>query len=164
MHCFLEAGGRCFDVDKFLAESPWRKRADVIRRGDVVRGRVRRKLADVVKQESTIQVQVTSREGAYEKLEPAVRAPTRFLRRWENETERLRRSPGITWMRLRFGIKWPEKFVVIERTFPGQLVALAGKNKIDLHLSVYWAQAWRPQDEERDARRGQKKQSKKPDV
>ena len=153
MHCFLEAGGRFFDVDKFLARSPWLKRSEVTRRGNPVRGMLRNRVGKV-SQESTIQVQITSREGAYEKLEPAVKAAIRFVCRWETELKRLRGTSGIMWARLRFGIKWPEGIAVIERTFPAELTALAGKNYLDLHLSVYWAQAWRPEDVKRVSTRG----------
>lgn len=113
--CVLRAAGEFFDVDAFIAESPWRPAA-VHRKGESARRHSQELL-----QHSGFNVVVSDREGIAAQTEDALA----FLAQDAAEVERLVRILGIEGVALDFGTGFRD-VVVQPESFSGALVRAAG--------------------------------------
>ena len=125
--CIFRASGEDFEIDRFLARSGLRP-SRTHHRGDV--GIRARPLA-----ESGFILKVSDADGCL----PAEIADTiQFLSANEGELEKLRDFPGVTDMRLDFGIYRRDVAAQVDY-FPPDLLARAGRLGIGIELSIYAA-------------------------
>jgi hypothetical protein len=131
MSCVLRAAGRTFDVERYLARSPFRPLA-VHRRGEPVlsatkpNGRERTRLG--------CNIEVSGRDFA--DFAGQVRDAIRFLKGNGAAVRRLRRFPGVEAVTLDFGVVWRDVAAQMD-AFPEELVALAGQCALGLCISHY---------------------------
>jgi hypothetical protein len=131
MSCVLRAAGRTFDVEKYLARSPFRRLA-VHRRGEPVPPAT--KPNGPKRPRSGCNIEVSGREFA--DFAGQVRDAIRFLKGNGAAVRRLRRFPGVDAVTLHFGVVWRDVAAQTD-AFPEELVALAGKCALGLCISHY---------------------------
>lgn len=124
--CVLRAGGARFDVDAFLATSPWTPAS--VRRPNVARlGR-----SSPGKPGFTVLVS----EAGLEDFKGQVDGAVAFIDRCGPEIVRLAAFPGVDGLDLDFGIK--QRGLPAETdTFPAVLARRAGELGLDLTISRY---------------------------
>jgi hypothetical protein len=128
--CYLMVMGKNFDVDSFLRDSPFDPEA-IYHRGKRWAWPGGTKMN--VFSSSGFSVTVGKIFG---KLPPQVRVSTRFLERHRRELMRLKKYPGVTFIRLVL-IYCPGNVANTCEVLPHRLLALAGTYGITLQLSVY---------------------------
>ena len=124
--CVLRASGSGFDVDAFLADSPFKP--TVIYK----KGQRRRPASRGSHTVSGFNVVITNNE------EPAkqVTAATKFLRENRDELLRLKKARGLESVTIDFGCAQKE-FLARTAHLPAELLSAAGAFGIDIDVSFY---------------------------
>lgn len=131
MSCVLRVFGKRFDVDRYLARSPFRP-CGVHRRGEPVapltqpNGRKRT--------QSGCNIEVSKKDFA--DFAGSIRDAIRFLRKHGPAVRALRRFAGVEWARLDFGVEWCDVIYQCD-VLPEALVVLAGRCRLGLEISHY---------------------------
>jgi hypothetical protein len=131
MGCVLRAYGRRFDVDRYLARSPFRP-CSVRRRGEPVAALSQPKGRKCI--HSGCNIDVSKRDFA--DLKGQILDAICFLRRYGPAIRALRRFPGVEWARLDFGVDWLDVVYQCD-VLPQELVVLAGRCQLGLEISHY---------------------------
>jgi len=128
--CVLRAGGKTFDVDAFLRESPFEP-CRVFRRGEP-------RLLDptTTLDESGFNLVVSEAGGDH--LADQVRDAVAFLRANRPELRRLADQPGFEAAYLDFGCDFPYRRIVGRRhRLPIELIRECSEVGIEIEVSVY---------------------------
>lgn len=125
--CNLHVTGDGFDVEAFLANSPFEP-YDVFRRGEF-KGRKNHKRQDC----SGFSLEVSK---VYGDLGKQCEEVTVFLQEYHGEMSRLRAFPGVTEVWLHFGYERREVAVQSE-WLPPELLVLVGSLGLGIQLSLY---------------------------
>lgn len=127
----LFVAGESFDVDAFLADSRWKERARVFRKGTKT---------------GLSRIPLSTRSGfglpvgdELEELPQQMDAASDFLTRDADELSRLADLPPAIEMELRFGVYWHRDSICIPLTLPRDLVGAAGKVGLSISVFVYGA-------------------------
>ena len=129
MACLLRARGAEFDVEAYLAGSPFAE-ASSYRGGDPTVGAGRRQTAGFT-------LAVGPARGG--DLDSQVEQAVEFLDQHEDELRRLGRYPGVEEVELDFGIAWREGSSQTD-LFPPELLWRAGALDIALRVTHYLTQ------------------------
>ncbi len=127
MSCVLRAAGRGFDIEAFLADSPF-KPESVYQKGQAkLSGEVGRAAAGF---------NLTVSRAGFGDLAGQVRDAIAFLDEFEDELRRLGRFTGVDEVSLDFGIAWRDVAAQTD-TFPPELLWRVGALDIALGVSHY---------------------------
>ncbi len=133
MECVLRVYGTDFEVDKYLAESPWRPNP-VHKRGEKSRSHARR--ADRHEQSGFV-LGIPGSDTPGEIFADQAATVLAFLRENHAEFLRLRSFPGIETKALDFGVPLYEDQSMRSNHIPVELVHLAATLSLALEVSVY---------------------------
>jgi len=118
MSCVLRVSGKGFNVDAFLADSPFEP-DDVFEKGESLTG-----------------FNLTVSAASPEDLETQVDDAMRFLDEHEEELRRLTGFDGVDIAFLDFAVRWRDVAVHVD-TFPSDFIWRAGALDISLTVSHY---------------------------
>jgi hypothetical protein len=129
MSCVLRASGQEFDVDGFLAQSPFKPEA-VFRRGEPVAAEP----DSPARGAAGFNLTVSAASG--DDLATQIEEATRFLDAHEDELRRLTGFDGVEVVFLNFGVSWRDVAVHTD-VFPSDILWRAGALDISLAVSHY---------------------------
>ncbi len=133
--CVLHVLGRDFDVDRFVATS--RLPTYHVRHKGELRYPTRKRNKERHSHNSFRAIASNART-----LGRAISGTIRFLRVHRTELARLRRTPGVTYVYLDFGVNvYHKHYAYQEFAFPPELTTRAGELGIIVFLTCYQAEA-----------------------
>ncbi len=133
MSCVLRASGKSFDVDAFLATSPF-KPESVFRKGELI---APHQADGAARATGGFNLSVSA--ASMDDLAAQVDDATRFLDEHEEELRRLGGFDGVDIVFLDFLVRWREAAVHTD-AFPSDLLWRAGALDISLAVSHHIAQ------------------------
>jgi hypothetical protein len=133
MECVLRAYGQTFDVDGFLADSPWRP-YPVYHRGEKVRVRVR---GPEQHECSGFVLDVPGSDTPSEAFADQAAAALNFLSDNHSECERLKSFPGVEGRMLDFAVPLRSDQPMRSHHIPLELVRAAADLSMSLEVTVY---------------------------
>jgi hypothetical protein len=133
MECVLRTYGQAFDVDRFLADSPWRPNP-VYHRGENVQGHAR---GPEFHECSGFVLGVPGSDTLGEAFADQVSAVLKFLDANHSECDRLKAFPGIEVRTLDFAVPLRDDQPMRSHHMPLELVRAAADLGIALEITVY---------------------------
>jgi hypothetical protein len=127
--CIFTAIGSDFDVDAFLATSPWRGFAEPFHRGEATPYAVR-----PVCTYSGFQIHISDLDE--DELEPQIQDSLEFIGLASVELKRLAAFAGVETMVFDIGLVWKDTFYQ-SHSLPPEFLRLAGEHGLTVELSVY---------------------------